>query len=447
MDNQESDAPEFTIVGAGLAGALMACFLGKAGHRVDLYEKRPDPRGHDPTGGKSINLAISVRGIHALREIGLADEVLRHAIPMRGRMIHSPTGQLSFQPYGKDDSESIHSVSRATLNTAMLNAAAQYPAVRLFFGQKCTGMDLHTGTVELMDETTGGITHLPTQVVIGADGAYSAIRGQMQKQERFNYQQDYLNYGYKELGMPPAADGGFLMAQHALHIWPRHNYMMIALPNPEGSFTCTLFLPYEGQPGFASLDTDAAVLQFFGEQFPDALPLMPSLLPDFQKNLTGPLLTVRCSPWHVDSRVVLVGDACHAVVPFLGQGMNAAFEDCVVLDQCLAEHRPDRLRAFRAFEERRKRHVDTLADLCIDNFIEMRDRVSSRAFLFKKKVENLLHRLFPRWYLPLYTLVTFTRTPYADAVRRVPRQNLIVGLLLAGIVLGISLALLSYLWN
>jgi kynurenine 3-monooxygenase len=447
MDNQNSDVPAFTIVGAGLAGALMACFLGKAGHRVDLYEKRLDPRGHGPDGGKSINLAISVRGIHALREIGLAAEVFRQAIPMRGRMIHSPTGQLTFQPYGKDDSESINSVSRVSLNIALLKAAAQYPSVRLFFGQKCTGMDLHAGTVELVDEATRQTSHIPAQVVIGSDGAYSAIRGQMQKQERFDYQQDYLNYGYKELSMPPAADGVFRMEKHALHIWPRHNYMMIALPNPEGSFTCTLFLPYEGQPSFACLDTEAALLRFFQEQFPDAVPLMPSLVPDFQKNPTGPLLTVRCSPWHVDGRVVLIGDACHAVVPFLGQGMNAAFEDCVVLSRCLAEHDSDRVLAFCAYEEQRKQHVDTLAGLCIENFIEMRDRVSSRAFLLKKKMEIFLHRMFPRWYLPLYTLVTFTRTPYADAVRRVRQQNLVVGLILAGLFLGLSLALLSYLWN
>ena len=206
-------------------------------------------------------------------------------------------------------------------------------------------------------------------------------------------------------------------------------------------------LPYEGHPSFASLETEAALLQFFPEQFPDASGFMPSLIPDFQKNPTGPLLTVRCSPWHVDGRAVLIGDACHAVVPFLGQGMNAAFEDCVILSRCLAEHHPDRLRAFRAYEEQRKHHVDTLAELCIDNFIEMRDRVSSRAFLLKKKMEIFLHTLFPRWYLPLYTLVTFTRSPYGDAVRRVRRQNLIVGLLLAGILLGIALALLSYLWN
>jgi kynurenine 3-monooxygenase len=434
MDQRNPETPQLTIVGAGLAGALMACFLGKAGHRVDVYEKRPDPRAGGRAEGRSINLAISVRGLDALREIGLADAVLQGAILMRGRMMHSPTGQLTFQPYGKDDSEAIHSVSRAGLNLTLLEAAARYHTVRLFFSRKCTGIDLATTAVELLDEAAGEVTHVPAEVVIGADGAYSAVRAQMQKQERFNYQQDYLAYGYKELTIPPGPDGGFGMEEHALHIWPRHSFMMIALPNRDRSFTCTLFLPYEGPNSFAGLRSEAEVLRFFRDQFPDAVPLMPALLPDFLKNPTGPLLTVRCGPWHVGGKVVLIGDACHAVVPFLGQGMNAAFEDCVVLNQCLAEKAPDWEAAFRAFEERRKPHTDTLADLCIDNFIEMRDRVSSRMFLLKKKLGILLHKLFPRWYVPLYTLVSFTRTPYAEAVRRARRQDRVVAGLAVAVV-------------
>jgi kynurenine 3-monooxygenase len=441
------ETPQFTIVGAGLAGALMACYLGKAGQRVDLYEKRPDPRGHGPDRGRSINLAISVRGIHALREIGLAEEVLRQAIPMRGRMMHAPSGQLTFQPYGKDDSESINSVSRAGLNLALLNAAARYSSVRLFFQQKCTGMDLLSGAVELANEATHQATEVPTEVVIGADGAYSAIRGQMQKQERFNYQQDYLTHGYKELTIPPGPGETFQMEKNALHIWPRHSFMMIALPNLDGSFTCTLFLPYEGPHSFAALQTEAAIEQFYREQFPDAVPLLPSLVADFQKNPTGPLLTVRCSPWHIDGRVVLIGDACHAVVPFLGQGMNAAFEDCSVLNLCLGLYAPDRRKeAFEDYERRRKQHTDTLADLCVANFIEMRDLVSSRFFLLKKKLTIFLHKLFPRWYLPLYTLVTFTRTPYADAVRRARRQNWVVGIFSGGLVL-LVVVILALLWR
>jgi kynurenine 3-monooxygenase len=427
------DSPTFTIVGAGLAGALLACHQGKAGYRVDLYEKRPDPRTAAQDRGRSINLALSVRGIDGLREVGLADEVLRQAIPMRGRMMHSPSGELTFQPYGKDDSESINSVSRAGLNLTLINAAAQYPSVRLFFQQKCSGIDLDTATVELTDEATQEKRHVPCDVVIGADGAYSAVRAQMQRQDRFNYAQDYLSHGYKELTMPPGPGGAHLMEKHALHIWPRHSFMMIALPNFDGSFTCTLFWPYEGPNSFANMKTEADLRGFFAKEFPDALPLMPNLAEEFFTHPTGPLLTIRCSPWHVRERVVLIGDACHAVVPFLGQGMNAAFEDCTVLSRCLKQYAPDWEKVFQVYEGLRRKHVDTLADLCIDNFLEMRDRVGSRLFLLRKKLDVLLHRLFPRWYLPLYTLVTFTSTPYADAVRRVRLQNRVV----AGIALAV----------
>jgi kynurenine 3-monooxygenase len=441
------DKPEFTIVGAGLAGALLACYLGRAGRRVDLYEKRSDPRVHDAEHGRSINLAISVRGLHALREVGLADEVLRTAIPMRGRMMHARSGALTFQPYGKDDSESINSVSRAGLNLALVNTAARYRSVRLVFQQKCTGVDLHTGAIELTDEAAHAVSTVPCQVVIGADGAYSAVRAQMQKQERFNYQQDYLSHGYKELTMPAAPGGAFAMEKHALHIWPRGTFMMIALPNQDGSFTCTLFWPFEGPNSFAALKTEADVRRFFQEQFPDAVALMPGLAEDFLKNPTGSLVTVRCSPWHVGGRVVLIGDACHAVVPFLGQGMNAAFEDCTVLSECLSQPNVSLEAAFQQYEARRKVHTDTLADLCVDNFIEMRDRVGSRSFLLRKKLDVFLHRLFPRWYLPLYTLVTFSRTPYADAVRRVRVQERVVGAVVTGLAAVLLLVVFLLVWK
>jgi kynurenine 3-monooxygenase len=428
-----SEQARFTIVGAGLAGPLLACSLGRAGYRVDLYEKRPDPRTTELSGGRSINLALSVRGIEALRQVNLADPVLRDAIPMRGRMIHGRTGRLTFQPYGKDDSESINSVSRAGLNVTLLNAAESHASVRCHFRQKCTGIDLATATVELTDEATGRTSHVEGDRVVGADGAYSAVRAEMQKREGFDYSQDYLTHGYKELTVPPGPHGEFLLEKHALHIWPRHSFMLIALPNRDGSFTATLFFPLEGPESFASLRTDDDVQCFFEDQFPDAVPLMPTLEEDFRNNATGSLVTIRCRPWHVGGRVVLLGDACHAVVPFLGQGMNAAFEDCTVLSECLKRHALWE-GAFRAFEARRKPHTDVLADLCVDNFLEMRDRVSSRRFLLRKKTEVLLHRLFPRWYLPLYTLVTFTRTPYADAVRRAHRQDRVVQTILGVLV-------------
>jgi kynurenine 3-monooxygenase len=442
-----ADKPRFTVVGSGLAGALFACYLGRAGYAVDVYEKRVDPRGHDPERGRSINLALSVRGIHALRELGLADEVLRHAIPMRGRMMHSTTGEITFQPYGKDDSECINSVSRAGLNLTLVNAAARYPSVRFFFEHRCTGIDLPGATIEVLQQPGNTIYRIPCELVIGADGVYSAVRAEMQKHERFNYEQDYLSHGYKELTIPPGPGGTHQMEKHALHIWPRHSFMMIALPNEDGSFTCTLFYPYDGPNSFAALKSDDDIRWFFQQRFPDAVPLMPALVEDFHKNPVGPLVTIRCSPWHADGKVVLIGDAAHAVVPFLGQGMNAAFEDCTVLDQCLQRCAPDWDRAFRTFEEQRKENTDTLADLCIDNFLEMRDLVSSRAFLWRKRIQILLHKLFPRWYLPLYTLVTFTRTPYAEAVRRVRTQDRVVRTIFAGLIAVLVLIVFAILWR
>jgi kynurenine 3-monooxygenase len=438
------DSPHFTIVGSGLAGALLACYLGRAGYRVTLHEKRADPRVRDPERGRSINLALSVRGLQALRDIGLADEILKQAIPMRGRMIHSPSGELALQRYGKDDSESINSVSRAGLNLALIQAAAQYPNVRLFFNHRCTGIDLATATLDIHDSKA--TIKVPCEIVIGADGAYSAVRASMQRRDRFNYQQDYLSHGYKELTIPAGPAGTFLMEKHALHIWPRHSFMMIALPNFDGSFTCTLFWPYDGPNSFAALQTDDDILRFFRDQFPDAVPLMPDLVQQYRANPVGPLLTVRCDPWHLDGRIAMLGDACHAVVPFLGQGMNAAFEDCTVLDSCLKQHAPDWAEAFRDYERQRKLNTDALAEMAIDNFLEMRDRVSSRAFRWKKKIDNWLHKLLP-WYLPLYTLITFTTTPYAEARRRARTQETIVRGMLIGIAVVLLAILLYMVWR
>lgn len=434
------ETPAFTIVGSGLAGALMACYLARAGHRVDVYEKRSDPRGGTTDHGRSINLALSVRGLHALGEVGLAEEVLDSAIIMRGRMIHSPTGQLSFQPYGKDDSEALYSVSRAGLNRLLVEAAARFPSVRLFFNQKCTGVDHIHGDVELVDEVSHSRRREAATVVIAADGAYSAVRGHLQRQEGFDYQQQYLSHGYKELTIPAGAAGAFRLDKHALHIWPRGNFMMIALPNQDGSFTVTLFWPLEGPHSFAALKTEEAVHDFFRAHFADAVPLIPNLAAEFLHHPIGALVTIRCRPWHA-GRVVLLGDACHAVVPFLGQGMNAAFEDCTVLSDCLARHATDRPEAFAEYERRRKVHLDTLADLCIDNFIEMRDRVGAPLFRLRKKLAVTLHRLFPRWYLPLYTMIEFTRIPYADALRRARQQDRVVRAVGLGLICVLIVAL------
>jgi kynurenine 3-monooxygenase len=439
-----SDGP-VAVVGAGLAGALLACYLGRAGRRVELHEKRSDPRMGPAERGRSINLALSVRGIHALREVGLADEVIASSILMRGRMIHGREGSLTFQAYGKDDTEALHSVSRGGLNRLLVEAAARQPSVRLFFDHKCTGLDPSAGVVEFQDETTGEAVRAPAGAVIGADGAYSAVRAWMQKREGFNYQQEYLTHGYKELTIPAGPGGRFQIEKHALHIWPRGEFMMIALPNQDGSFTCTLFWPFEGPNSFAAIRTAEQVHAFFREQFPDAVPLIPTLGEDFLANPTSSLVTIRCWPWNV-GRVVLVGDASHAVVPFLGQGMNAAFEDCTVLCRCLEEDGWQWEKAFARYAGLRKEHADALADLCVENFVEMRDRVASPTFVLRKKLAVLLHTLFPHWYLPLYTMIEFTRIPYADAVRRARRQARVVAWAAVGLVALLVLAVVL-LWR
>ena len=433
-----NERPDFTVVGAGLAGSLMAVFLGRAGHRVQVFERRPDPRSAGAEGGRSINLAISTRGLHALEQVGLRELVLANAVPMRGRMIHSPAGELAFQPYGTSG-QAINSVSRAGLNAMLLEAAEQQTHLRVAFDHRLETIDFERGTLHFSSRSSTTIT-APSGTIIGTDGAFSAVRGQLQIRDRFSYSQDYLPHAYKELYIPPGPGGSFQMEPNALHIWPRGGYMMIALPNQDGSFTCTLFWPFEGANSFAAIRTEDDLLRFFESTYPDAVPLMPTLRHDFFANPTSSLVTVRCSPWHLGDRAVILGDAAHAIVPFYGQGANAAFEDCVVLDECLKAWPSDRRTAFTTFEERRKRHANAIADLALANFVEMRDHVASSGFLLKKKIEKILHRLMPEGFIPLYTMVSFSRIPYADAVDRAARQDR--ALRVAGLVLLVAVGLL-----
>ena len=445
-------AAKFVLIGSGLAGGLLAAYLGRRGYEVDLYERRADPREGNIVGGRSINLALSTRGIYALEQLGIADEVLRHAIPMRGRMIHDKSGALHFSPYDRDPNKFINSIGRAALNTTVIEAAQRYPNVRVYFNHRCTDVDLDSATANLVPPSVEvslsaanpqpqTIIQAQGDAVIGVDGAFSAVRHSMQKKiAGFEYDESYLAHGYKELTIPPAPDGSWRMEKEALHIWPRKSFMMIALPNPDGSFTCTLFWEFEGPRSFATTKTDDEIRRFFDEEFPDAMPLMPSLLDDFKTNPTGSLVTIRSAPWFYENKVALVGDAAHAVVPFYGQGMNAAFEDCVVLDECLAEFPGDRQRAFAEYFARRKENADALADLAVQNFIEMRDKTASKTFRAKKKLDHLLEGLLPGIYLPLYTMVTFTRIPYSTAARRARLQNRIVyaGLIVLLLVTGFA---------
>ena len=413
---------KITLVGAGLAGSLFAVMLGKRGHDVTIYERRPDPRKRPAGRSRSINLAISTRGIHAMSQVGLDRLVLDMAIPMRGRMIHGLDGSRSFQPYGTEAHHVINSVSRGALNEILIEAAESRANIRVLFGKRCVEVDLDAASCAFEDAETGAMERVTADLVVSADGAYSEVRAAMQRTDRFEYSQSYLPHGYKELTIPPKGDGSFAVEPNALHIWPRGGFMMIALPNRDGTFTCTCFWPFEGPNGLHSLKNEKEVLDYFRHVFPDAVPLIPTLAEDYLANPVGSLVTVRCAPWHWKDRAVLLGDAAHAIVPFYGQGANAAFEDCVLLDRCMQDSPNDLEGAFARYGAERKEHADALADLAIGNFIEMRDKTGSKVFLAGKRFEKVLHRLFPRWFVPLYYLVTFSRTPYADAVRQAKTQ-------------------------
>jgi kynurenine 3-monooxygenase len=396
---------------------LLAISLAQRGFPVQIFERRPDMRLTRASAGRSINLAVSTRGIHALREAGLWDQMSRIIIPMKGRMMHSLAGELTFQPYGKNDSEAINSISRAELNVALMNAA-EAEGVKIHFGERCTGFDWATGHSRFRNEQSGCETTIASKVVIGTDGSASAIRQDMQKLGRVNFSQEFLDYGYKELTIAAGPGGKHVLELNALHIWPRGAYMLIALPNVDGTFACILFLPHQGRESFASLDTREKALHFFQERFADAVPLMPQLQENYAGNPVGSMVTVKCAPWQVDGKVLLLGDAAHAIVPFFGQGMNCAFEDCSVFLELLDQHGPHWPKLFQEFERARKGNTDSIADMALENFIEMRDRVADPRFLFRKKVELALEAKYPRHFVPKYAMVTFHRVPYSVAFSR-----------------------------
>ncbi len=427
---------KITLVGGGLAGMLLATYLARRKFAVEVFERRPDMRKESISAGRSINLALSARGIHALREVGLYDRIMRIAIPMRGRMIHPVAGPQALQRYGKDDSEVIYAVSRALLNIALLDAAESFPHVTINFNERCTGMDFQSSQLHLHNDRTGKKRVEEVSTVIGTDGAASAIRTDMETSGRTSVSQEQLEYGYKELVIPPDADGGFRMDPNALHIWPRTTFMLIALPNTDHSFTCTFFYPLKGEQSFATLTDEASVKSFFSAQFPDAIAMMPGLLEDFFGNPTGTMVTVKCSSWHVDGKALLLGDAAHAIVPFFGQGMNAAFEDCTWLNAELGNNlasAPSWETLFQNFEAGRKINTDAIADLAIENFVEMRDLVATPQFQLKKKLEQALQNKYPDVFIPKYSMVTFHRFPYSIAKERGKVQDHILAELSSGL--------------
>ncbi len=390
------------IAGAGLVGSLLAIFLSRKGHKVTLYERRPDMRKGNVAAGRSINLALSDRGIRALEAVGIMDSIREIAIPMHGRYLHNADGSSAYQPYGLEG-QYINSVSRGELNCRLMDLAEEH-GVTILFNHRLDNIDWNTNTMHF-----AGGEAVKADVIFGSDGAYSAARLAHQLQhDRFQYQQYYIDFGYKELNIPAGENGSFKIEKNALHIWPRGNYMLIALPNVDGSFTCTLFFPFEGDPSFESLDTPEKTRKFFNETFADASALMPTLEHDFFHNPTSSLVTVKCFPWRRDGKFALIGDAAHAIVPFFGQGMNAGFEDCYVLNELMEKHGEDWEGLFAEFETLRKPDADAIADLALNNFVEMRDRVADPKFLLQKKIEAGFAKANPGKWIPAYSQVTFS---------------------------------------
>ena len=424
------------IVGAGLVGSLLACYLGRRGYAIDVYERRPDPRAVTAERGRSINLALSERGIDALRRIDLVDTVMAPALPMHGRMMHGTDSSLTFQSYSASGDRAINSIGRGALNETLLDAAESTPGVTLHFEARLAAFDLAGNTLTV--EQGGARLEVSADIVLASDGFGSIVRQSLEALGRVSVVTDMLDFGYKELTIP-ARDGEFALDPDALHIWPRGASMMIALPNPDRSFTCTLFWPKSGPGGFDELETADEILAHFAAEYPDAVPLMPTLVEDYQFNPVGLLATVHCDPWQVEGKVGLIGDAAHAILPFFGQGANCGFEDVVELDRCLAEVGDDWTLALPMYQERRRANAEAIARLAKENFIEMRDKVGSRPFLLAQKLEHGLERVLPGNYLSRYEMVSFTTIPYAEVIDRYRRQQRAVAAGAAVVVAGIIL--------
>lgn len=424
---------KYGIIGAGLVGSMLSVLLARRGWNVEVFERRPDMRNIELKGGRSINLALSTRGITALERAGLAEEARKICIPMYGRMVHDDDQNIRYMQYGKDG-EAINSISRGLLNQLMLRKASEYNNINFHFNERCDTADFKKGKVGFFNTETNQSTEKNFDVVFGTDGAFSAARMNLMKTDQFNfeYKQDYLPHGYKELTMPPAEGGGWRIEKNALHIWPRKSFMMIALPNLDGSFTCTLFLAMEGEVSFSKLNTNQEITEFFNHYFPTAVPHMPSLIEDFHSNPTSSLVTMYCNPWHYNDKITLLGDASHAIVPFYGQGMNAGFEDCAELDQLIDENpNLDWTTIFNNFTNIRKPNADAIAELALRNFIEMRDLVADPHFIKKNKVDKKLAELFPDKWNTLYRLVSFSNVPYSEALNRGISNNSVLETIVA----------------
>ena len=409
------------IIGGGLVGSMLSCYLAKRGHQVSVYERRPDARRAGYIGGKSINLALSNRGWAALDKIGMRERIEKISLPMSGRMVHNIDGTTAYIPYGKEG-QAIYSVSRGDLNIELINEAERSPRVKFFFDEVCSHIDFEKNTVQLTNTVTKETTSVTADHIFGSDGAFSAVRYEMQKTPQFDFSQTYETYGYKELTIPAGPNGSWHIENNTLHIWPRKSFMMIALPNIDGSFTCTLFASYKGVNGFDRLKTEKDVEHFFQANFPSALKHLPNLKKDFFANPTGALVTMRCFPW-VYKNTALIGDAAHAVVPFYGQGMNCGFEDVRILDEILDATDGNWEEALNTYQYSRKPNADAIANLALYNYIEMRDLSAQPEFQLRLKIEKKIAAHFPQKFNTLYSMVTFDQVPYAEAQKKATEQG------------------------
>lgn len=423
-----------TVIGAGLVGSLLSIYLAKRGYTVNVFERRADMRKNKMSAGKSINLALSDRGLRGLDGIGIGDEIRKICIPMHGRFIHHADGSTSLQPYGKKG-QFINSVSRAGINMMLMDLAESLPNVKINFSERCTAVDPKKGKSSFVNEISQTESQIETDLVFGSDGAFSAARlSAMLGNDRFDYRQFYIEHGYKELVIPAGPTGEFLIEKNALHIWPRKSFMMIALPNIDGTFTCTLFMPFTGENSFEELKTREDVKQFFDKTFSDAVPLMPTLLDDYFANPTASLVTVKCYPWTFDDKLALIGDAAHAIVPFYGQGMNCGFEDCVVLNELIDKHQENWPAIFEEYQELRKPDGDAVADLAIGNFTEMRDKTADPKFILQKKIEAWFSEKHPDKWIPQYTMVTYRPDiRYSTALKQGQRNDAIMQEVMAAV--------------
>lgn len=415
------------IIGAGLCGSLLALRLAQRGYKVEVYESRPDIRTADISSGRSINLSLSERGLSALRLCGMEEKAREICIPMFGRLMHDTNGNTFSSNYSGRENEFINSISRGDLNSILLNEAEQHENVNIYFNKNCINIDIENTIAYFKDFKTKELFSINATVIFGADGAGSSIRKSYISERifLFSYSQEYLNHGYKELEIPANKEGNHQISKNHLHIWPRGDFMLIALPNMDGSFTVTLFLSYdEGEFNFENLVSKEKITTFFEKEFPDALSLIPNINEEFLNNPTGPLGTIKCSPWSFQNKTLLIGDSAHAIVPFYGQGMNASFEDVVVFDQILDQNLDSWKSVFNEYEKVRKKDTDAIADLAIDNFHEMKDHVANPLFKEKRKIEMDLERMFPMQYSSKYSLVTFNqKIGYSEAMKRGRAQD------------------------